>query len=191
MNSNFIRFFMAIMIVLVSIVVKAAPAQWQIVPGQSSISFTATQNNAPVSGKFTAFTGEIFFDPAQLEASQIKIIVDMNSVSTSYQDVANTLKTTDWFDIKDFPQAVYTANHFVKTDGNTFQANGMLTIRNKTIPTVLKFTLEKYTANDALAKGTVTLQRTTFDVGKGEWAKTDSVKDTVIVNFVLVAHRNS
>jgi polyisoprenoid-binding protein YceI len=164
----------------------AAPA-WQIVPNASSITFTATQNNAPVTGKFRTFTGEINFDPAQLGASNIRIVVDMGSVVTSYSDVADTLKTADWFAVKLFPQAVFTANHFTKINNNTYQATGTLTLRDKTLPTNLTFVLDEFTATKAHAKGTTTLKRTAFGIGKGEWSKTDEVKDDVQVNFTLTA----
>ena len=186
-NSVFMRSWMLLLILLVSAIAKAAPAIWQIVPSESSITFTATQNNAPVSGQFKTFNGEIVFDPAQLDASHIKIIVDVNSVSASYQQVADTLKTSSWFDVKDFPQAVYTANHFIKIGNNHFQAEGALSMHNMSVPTTLDFTLEKYTNHEALAKGSVTLKRTQFAIGNGEWAKTDSVKDDVVVDFVLSA----
>lgn len=187
MNTIPIRLCTFIVIFLFAIIAKAAAQAWQIIPGESSITFTATQNNAPVTGQFKNFNGEINFDPAQLDSSQVKITVDMSSVNTSYQQISDTLKMSSWFDVKNFPQAVYTANHFVKTGNNSFQADGMLTIRDKTIPTTLVFTLEKYTSNEALAKGVVTLKRTRFAVGNGEWASTNSVKDDVMVNFVLSA----
>lgn len=167
--------------------VIASPPEWQMIPEDSSITFIATQNNAPVTGKFTSFTGQIFFDPANLKSSEVMIMVDMNSVSTSYADIANTLKTADWFNAVKFPNAIFKANDFTKTGNNTYQANGTLTIRDKVVPIVLSFTLDEFSNTKAKAHGSTILKRTEFGVGQGEWNKTDAVKDEVSVGFMVEA----
>jgi len=172
-----------------SALVWAAAPTWQVVPAESKITFTATQNGSPLTGEFKSFTGDIQFDPADLTSSHVKIAVDIASVSTSYKEVADTLKTPDWFDVKLFPQAVFEASHFTKVADNQYQADGSLKIRDKTVPVVLTFSLDKWTPQAALAKGSTTLKRTAFGVGKGDWAKTDAVKDDVKVDFILSAKK--
>lgn len=162
---------------------------WSILPANSSITFIATQNNAPVSGKFTQFTGDIHFDPAQLKTSHVRIVVDMASVTTDYADVANTLKTADWFNIAAFPQAVFTASDFTKTGNKSYQANGTLTIRDKSVPAVITFTLDEFSETKARVQGSILLKRLSFGIGQGEWQKTDTVKDEVEVQFKVTAVR--
>jgi len=184
-RKSIILFFTA----LVPIVAIADVPNWQIVPDKSTISFTAIQNNAPVSGSFSSFTGDIQFDPNQLATSKVSITVDMNSVTASYADVATNLKTPDWFDVKLFPQAVFTAAKFTKTENNSYQADGTLTIKGKTVPITLSFVMEEYSQTQAKAKGSATIKRTAFGIGQGEWAKTDTIKDEVKVEFTLLANR--
>jgi polyisoprenoid-binding protein YceI len=160
---------------------------WQIVPSESSLTFTATQNNAPVTGSFKHFTGDINYDPNQLKDSKVKIIVDTGSLADPYNQLADTLKGSDWFNVKLFPQAVFEAHQFVKTGDKTYDANGTLTIRDKTLPLTVHFTQEEYSATKARMKGSATLKRTAFGVGQGEWASTDAVKDEVKVDFVVTA----
>lgn len=179
--------FLLLVTLCMSYKVFAAPIAWQIVPDKSEITFTGTQNGSPVLGKFKKFGGEIKFDPADLKSSSVTIIVDMNSVSTSYSDIANTLRTPDWFDTISFPQAQYKADNFTHIGNNNYLANGTLTIRDKSSPIVLKFTIDQYTKTSAHAKGSTTLKRTALGVGKGEWANTDNVKDEVQINFVVTA----
>ncbi len=171
----------------ISTISFAAVTSWQIVPNQSSITFIASQNNAPVSGSFNSFNGKINFDPNQLEKSNVHIVVDMNSITTSDPDVSNTLKTADWFNAKLFPQAIFNASDFTKTGNNSYQANGTLTIRNKSLPIKLMFVLEQYSSTNAVAKGMVVIKRNEFGVGQGDWANTDVVKDDVQVNFQITA----
>jgi polyisoprenoid-binding protein YceI len=169
-----------------AIVFAAVPA-WQIIPTESSLTFTATQNNAPVTGEFKKFSAEINFDPDQLKVNSVKIIVDMNSISDPYNQLSDTLKGSDWFNTSAFPQAVFASNNFIKTGDKTYQANGVLTIRDKKLPVTLNFSQEEYTKTRARIKGRTSIKRTDFGVGQGDWADTKTIKDEVEINFVVTA----
>lgn len=186
-----IRFFcsrlLALSLLLLPVIAFAAAPAWQINSSQSSVTFTATQNNAPVKGSFKSVTGTINFDPKQLNSSNATITVDMNSVDSSYAQVADTLKSTEWFDVKDFPHAIFKTTSFTQAGDDTYQVKGMLTIRDKTQPVIFIVKLEKFTTDSAKATGSTTLKRSMFGVGQGEWASTDQIKDDVTVNFTLSA----
>lgn len=177
----------ALITVFIASVASAAVPTWQIVPQASNITFTATQNNAPTSGQFKTFTGQINFDPAQLNNSNVHIVINIGSLTTGDPEIAQTLQTPDWFSAKLFPQAVFAANNFTKTGDKTYQAKGTLTIRDKTVPTTVSFVLEEYSPTKALVKGTAAIKRNDFGVGKGEWSSTDVVKNDVKVNFQITA----
>ena len=180
-----ILFFMSSFFVFAN----AAAPQWKIDRNKSEITFSATQNNSPISGQFTLFTGDIFFDPTELKTSHVKITVSTGSVSTSYKQVELTLKTADWFNVKLFKDAVFEANQFVKVKDNQFLAKGTLTLRDKTVPVTLNFSLEDYSKTKARVTGSTTIKRTDFGVGQGEWSKTDAVKDNVGIQFKITATR--
>lgn len=169
------------------LIAAAAVPTWDIIPKQSSLKFTATQNDAPVTGEFKSFKGEIQFDPTQLDASSVRVVVDMNSLNTSYSDLTSTLVTSNWFNIKVFPTAEFKANHFTKIADDTYKADGTLTIRDKSQPVTLTFTAKESPKNMAVVQGTTTLKRSAFGVGQGEWASTSEVKDPVQVSFSIVA----
>ncbi len=156
-------------------------------PNQSSITFTVSQNNAPITGEFKNFAGNINFDPNQLNKCNVRFVVDTGSVSTSDQDISDMLITADWLNVKVFPQAIFNANNFVKTGNNSYQANGKLTIWNKTLPVKVLFMLDQYTQNNAEAKGSLVLKRNDFGIGQGDWANTDVIKNDVQVNFKICA----
>lgn len=172
---------------LFSSFVFAAVPTWQIVPAESSLKFTATQNGAPVSGQFKKFNGEIHFDPNDLKDGMVKITVEMGSVTDPYNQLSDTLKDKDWFNTKMFPTAIFTANHFEKTGDKTYRAMGELTIKDKTLPVILSFSQETYTPTKAVVKGSTTIKRTAFDVGQGDWSDTKTVKDDVKIDFVISA----
>lgn len=186
---NITKCLVSLSLVLMSLFADAATSEWQIIPNQSSLSFTAIQNGAPVSGQFKTFTGEIMVDPANYKASSVHIVVDMNSISAGYADVKNTLITPDWFNVQMFPKAEFKSTEFNKTGDKTYQAIGTLTIRDKSAPVTLIFTAEETADGMAIVEGNTVLKRSTFGVGQGEWASTDEVKDEVKVNFKIVAKR--
>jgi polyisoprenoid-binding protein YceI len=162
---------------------------WQITPTDSKLSFTATQNGAPVTGVFKTFTGAISFDLNDLKDSKADIIIDISSITASYADLTATLITPDWFNAKIFPKAEFKTTEFSKTGDKTYQAMGTLTIRDKTAPVILTFTAVESPKDTMVVEGSTLLKRTTFGVGQGEWASTTEVKDDVTVNFKLIAKK--
>lgn len=191
MKVNTNKGLVCLIFILVPLLGRAAPPEWQIDPNQSSLSFTATQNGAPVTGQFKTFTGEIFVDPANYKTSSVHIVIDMNSISTDYADVKNTLLTADWFDVKMFPKAEFKSTDFNKTGDNSYQAIGNLTIRDKTLPVTLTFTTEQPSADTGVVIGNTVLKREAFGVGQGEWSSTDQIKDDVKVDFKITAKRKN
>lgn len=173
--------------ILMPLMTKAAPIQWVIVPSESQLTFTGTQNGAPVTGEFKTFTGEIFVDPNDLSVGSIDIIVDITSLSTSYADLKETLLTSDWFNPKLFPKAEFKATQFKQTGKNAYEAAGTLTIRDKSAPVILNFTAQELAPNKRQVEGSTVIKRSAFGVGQGEWASTDTVKDEVTVKFKVVA----
>lgn len=187
MKSNIQQGLVIFFIFMTSTFVYAAAPEWQMIPAESSITFTGIQNDAPASGSFKKFTSEIHIDPNQLTTSKVRIIIDMNSITTTYSDFTSTLLTPDWFNVKLFPQAIFESTHFTKIADNKYEADGTLTIRDKSQPIKVTFETEEPSKDKGRVKGSTTIKRTAFGVGQGEWADTNSVKDDVKVNFVITA----
>lgn len=177
----------SIILSLVSMTINASPPQWDIIPEESRLTFTATQNGAPVTGEFKQFTGTLLVDPNDLTHSSIDIVVDIHSLSASYGLLKDTLLTSDWLNAEQFPKAEYKATHFKKTGDNSYQADGILTIRKYSEPVTLTFTVEQPSPNKGIVTGSTTIKRSIFGVGQGEWASTEEVQDEVTVQFKVVA----
>ena len=184
-----IHWFVSIMLIIAPIYANSAIAEWQIIPAQSHLTFTATQNGAPVTGQFKTFTGNIGFDLNNLKNSKATITIDIGSISTAYSDLTSTLITTDWFNVKAFPKAEFKSSDFKKISDNNYKANGTLTIRDKTTPIVLTFTAVQPTNDMMTVEGKISLSRSIYGVGQGEWASTNEIKDEVNVNFKLIAKK--
>ena len=188
-TNNVTKWLSSLFLVIAPLFAYAAIPAWEIIPAQSNLTFTATQNGAPVSGQFKNYSGEISFDPKDVKHSKVDIVVDISSISASYADLTATLLTPDWFNAQVFPKAVFKSTDFSKTGEKTYKAIGSLTIRDKTAPVTLTFSAIEPSQNMISVEGSTTLKRSNFGVGQGEWASTKEIQDDVNVNFKLLAKR--
>ncbi|MBS0285840.1 MAG: YceI family protein [Proteobacteria bacterium] len=157
---------------------------WQIDSAGSTIKFTGTQNNAPVSGEFKKFEGDIKFDTKNLKESKVKLNIDMNSVSAGFAELATMLKTADWFDTIHFPQASFESSE-ITADNKGYQVKGQLKVRDKTEPVTVDVVVDESAPNKMKLHGHAKISRLTLGVGQGEWANPSEVKDEVTVHFNL------
>lgn len=165
-------------------------AEWKIIPAKSSLQFQATQDKSLINGSFKKFDGKILFDKNLLNKSSIEINIDTSSVETAFAEGLETIKSNEWLSTSIFPKATFKANRFVAVSGaNSFEGVGTLTIKGKTVPTTISFTLPVYSAVSARAEGTATIKRSSFGIGNRDIKKANGVKDDVIVNFVIEAER--
>ncbi len=167
-----------------------APA-YKLVKDKSSLKFYAINNGAPVEGEFKDFSADIKFNRDKPEESKITVEVSTASVFTDYEEVAKNLISKDWLAVSEFPKAVFTSEKISKMpNSDNYYADGTLKLRDKTIPVMLNFQVQFVDDKNAIAKGFVTLRRSDFGVGQGEWKKDDVVKNEVRVEFRVVAERN-
>jgi polyisoprenoid-binding protein YceI len=165
-------------------------AQWKIIPAKSSLEFKADQENSSVKGSFKNFSGEIYFDKNQLSKSKISIEVDTSSVDTSFAEALDTLKSAAWLGVQGFPKATFTAEKFTAISASqAFRADGVLTIKEKSSPISIEFTLEEYSKTNARAVGKTTFKRSLFNIGDRDFRKANGVKDDIEINFTVSAER--
>lgn len=163
---------------------------YTLVKERSQLKFIATQNNAPVEGRFKVFDAKIAFDPAHLDKSRIEATVDIASIELADAETKNTLMTGEWFDVAAHPTASFTSTKIDGVPGtDDYYASGKLSIRGKVMPITLNFTMDFMDEKSAVATGYMTVQRTDFGVGEKEWAKDDVVKKAVRVEFRIAADK--
>jgi polyisoprenoid-binding protein YceI len=164
--------------------------EWQIVPEQSSLSFSGTQQGAGFDGKFGEFSGTIQLDPDHPETGKAQIKIQMGSASTNSPDRDKYIVGDAWFAADKFPAATYDILSFEKQADGHFVAHGKLTLRDVTLPLDLPFTLKVETKDGvktAHAEGTTSLHRLDYGVGQGEWKDTSMVGDSVSIKVSVTA----
>ena len=166
----------------------ADPPRWTIDHAKSHIHFISKWQNAPVKGVFKTWTGDIRFDTADLAGSRVAIEIDTASLDTAYKDRDDGLRGPDGFRSDAFPSATYTAATFRDLGGGTFEADGILKIKELEAPVTLPFTLE-INGDKAVMTASAGLSRIALGLGKGQWKDTSIIKDEVTVEIRVEAMR--
>ena len=187
------KFFLFVTTVLFAANALAAP--WHVDPVTSLLMFEGVQSGEKFTGSFPKFTSEIDFDEAAPEKGKITITIDMASVQIEGKDRQDSLPTSDWFAVKQFPTAVFASTsiradmgHHKDGQPQRYIAKGTLTIRGISKPIDLPFSLQT-TGSSTIARGEVTLKRDDFSVGIGQWKSDEWVKYPVKVSFELRASK--
>jgi len=169
------------------------PNLWGIDPESSYIRFTFKQYGQDVQGEFADFKGRIIFDPEELERAQADIMIDTNSVTTGSDSRDDQAKSSEWFSVEEYPLAVFKTESFTHIEANQYTARGNLTIRGKTLPIVLPFSLDitetEGKAQQAVMVSQIALMRLDFGIGQGEWERQDAIADEVAIDIVVHASR--
>lgn len=175
---------------------SADAPEWIVDPAKSSIGFTGRQMGVPSKGRFKSFTAIVKFDPDDLAASAVEVIVEVASADAGNPDIDNEIRQEKWFDVARFPNVRFATTGFRAKGGKgDYEAVARLTIRDVTEEVVLPFRLE-IGADPAdpgqlaaRATGELTVSRTKFGVGRDEWRDTKIVGDEVGIQIDVLARR--
>jgi len=167
--------------------------QWKILSAQSKIIFVATQYGEAFEGRFAAFDGQVYFDPAYLDQSKAKIQITVDSLKTGSVDRDKQALSGEWFDAKAFPLVSFETQRFEAEDSNRFVAHGMLTMRGVSLPVALPFTLEIIKQDDGEAQArmeaTLEINRLDFGIGQGQWSDEKAIGNKIEVKIVVEARK--
>lgn len=161
---------------------------WTIDADASSISFSGTHSGAPFTGKFTDWTADVRFDPADLAGSTAFVTVKTASALTGDATKDGALKGAEWFNPNQFPTAYFEASEFKALGGNRYEATGQLRIKSTSVPVVLPFTFDEATGK-ATVSGEVEVDRTALDLGMASDAAGSWVSKTITVKIDVRADR--
>lgn len=168
----------------------AAAAEWVIDYPHSKLGFTGAEGSTAFDGQFTRFRATVDLDPQHPAAGRITAAIDTGSATAGKRERDELLPQADWFNVSKFPEAQFASTAIRQTGAGAFEATGTLTIKGITQAVKLPFTLTQE-SDHWRARGTLTLMRTDFGVGSGEWADEKMVRNKVEVTVDLVAMPSS
>jgi len=172
------KLLLSVFLSLFALPAIAAPIQFNIIPAESSIRFEAKQGTGPIKGQFQNFSADISFSPDDLAASKVSVVVDTGSIIIDDADAQGMITKDEWLNPTAFPNATFATESFTSLGDKKYSASGKLTMKGITLPVVLNFTLDEYSADAAKITGEATLKRRDFKIG---WDDVASVNDVVKV----------
>ncbi len=143
--------------------VASAPAsEWAVEDGTLSIAIK--QMGQTVTGRFGTWSAAISFDPdaAGPDLGHVEVQVDTGSLTLG--SVTTQALSPDFLDANGYPEALFSAR--ILREDQAYRAKGTLTLKGKTQSATLPFTLQR-DGDSARALGTLTLDRSAFDIGSG------------------------
>lgn len=159
---------------------------WKVDADKSTLEFSVNMNGSEAKGHFKSFTSSIDFDPENSENSAITVEIDISSASMGDPQLTMSLKDGDWFATKKFPKATFTSTSTTPLGDGEYDLLGNLTIKDKTKPVKLHFKLI-IEDNKAHASGQLTLLRSDFALGLGQFPDGGSINLDVKVFFSIWA----
>ncbi|MDN5865402.1 MAG: YceI family protein [Gammaproteobacteria bacterium] len=178
------KIFVALLLAF-SLPAWAAPSNWAAGPDAGNITFTAYWNGTPVTGHFPKFQLTARLDPAHPAGGSITLDIATSEIKTQSADITAAIRGDAWFDVKSYPKASFVSESIVKETGGLYQLRGELRIKGheKTVVFPLRITCDDGTLE---LTGKLTLDRTDFAIGSGQWSGGDVIAHKVNLAFRFV-----
>lgn len=136
---------------------QPAATSYQLLPAALTWTGYAEVGTYAPSGTVQLRHGSFLYDGRTLR--QARLEVDMRTIAQEQAQLAEHLRGEDFFDVKQFPTAV-----FVLQELRQGQASGQLTLRGVTRPVQFPLQLERRPDGRLRLRGTATLDRTQFGI---------------------------
>lgn len=120
---------------------------WEIDPGHTEVAFIGRHFMlTKVRGRFTGVTGTVTVAEEPTESS-LDVTIDMGSVSSGDQARDDHLRSSDFFDVNNYPSAGFRSTAITRTGDSTGTITGDLTIKDTTRPVTLAVEYVGYVAD--------------------------------------------
>ena len=188
-------FFRSLMIIVICFIASQVSAsQWRIDGDHSETRFEIKHILTTVSGQFTEFTGDVIFNPEDLDRGKFDFTVKVNSVNTNNGKRDNHLRSKDFFDADKFPEMGFKSAKISHLKDNLYALEGMLTIKDVTKKINIEFEFFQpqphpfdKKKNVGGFKAKFILPRLEYHVGNGKFLKMGVVGSDVAVEITMEA----
>ena len=162
-------------------------SEWSVLNDKSRIEFIASAGGSSYSGTVSDYKAEVIFDPDAPQITSIKLVMSTPGLTFGRRDYDEAVQGSDWFDVRNHPQAVFAAKGAEETGPDQYLLKGQLSFKGVTqsVSVPMTINVEK---GEATVKGETTISRSAFKVGPASFAGIP-VADEVKIRFDLTALR--
>ena len=165
-----------------------AAAEWRMDPAASRLAFRASYQGEAAPGVFREFDTRLRFDPARPADARLDVTVKLASADMGSSEINDGIREPEWLHPARFPEAEFHSTDLRANGADRYVAAGKLRVKGVERNVEVPFTLK--TSGDAAdLTGEITLDRTAFGVGTGEWASGGIIGLDVKVTFSVRLRR--
>jgi len=177
------RFYLSFLMILPALGL-AQPVCWTADADSGELRFHGEVDGSDFSGTFGDFQVELCAeDAADPAGASLVVTVETGSANTRNRDRDETLHGGEFFAVGRFPQAVWRAGEWTVIDQG-WRVEGLLSLRDVEAPQPVTLTVDLQADRPRLT-GQAEISRLRFDVGTGEFADPEFVRDRVDLEFEL------
>src|SRR6056297_865823 len=153
------------------------------------LAFSGAVEGTGFTGRFGEFSVKYCMPESGPADGRINVRVQLSSADTENRERDDTLKGEAFFAVEQYPEAVWISRS-IATEGKGYVADGALDLKGIKASQAINFTLTP-DGDDLLASGEFSMRgdaevdRSRFDVGTGEFADPEFVRNRVDVNFEI------
>ena len=161
---------------------------WHSNTVNSKLEFAASYQGLPINGRFNQFSVTCLTDQLT-RPTQLDVAVSITSADMGSSEFNQAIQAADWFNVADFSEAIFSSQNLesvaTEADKTAFIAHGILQLKGlrKTIAVPLSWQNNSY--DQTTITGELTLDRSDFAIGTGEWASGDQIGLAVRVWFTV------
>jgi polyisoprenoid-binding protein YceI len=144
----------------------------------SAITFEIKNLGIATGGSIGGLQAKVHFMPADLGASTIEALVDVNTLNTDNSGRDEHLRSEDFFDVARYPKISLKSVNFKHKSGSNYTGTFILTMKGRSKQIEIPFAfLDKESAVEF--KGTFKINRLDFGVGSKSMILSDDVAITI------------
>lgn len=154
---------------------------------QGKLEFSGAVEGSGFTGAFGKFSVTYCMPAGQPAEGAIEVQVELASADSGNNDRDQTLKGAEFFAVEQHPRADWASSKIAR-DGDAYVADGELTLKGIRAGQAIRFTLVP-DGNGLVARGAFVMSgaaevdRQRFEVGTGEFADPEFVRNRVDVTF--------
>jgi len=175
-----------------------ATQRWEIDSSHSGIHFSVRHLViAKVRGQFGRWSGAVVVPDGDFSQATVEATIDTSSIETGVADRDTHLKSADFFDVAQFPDATFTSSRIEKR-GDDYRLIGQLTIKGISLEIALDVeslgTVKDPWGNQRAAfSARTSIDRKAFGLGWNQVLETGGVMvgDTVTLEIEVEAVRQA
>lgn len=169
--------------VLLLLAIGAAHAtEWKMDSANSRLEFFITYEKEAAPAVFRQFDTRLTFDPRKPGDGRLNVTVTVTSADFDSADVNQAIREPEWFDFARFPKAEFHSNDIRGTGPGRYVAHGTLSLKGARKDVAVPFSWQG-SDDTATMEGELTLDRSAFGIGTGEWASGDVIGLDVRIKF--------